>query len=172
MPRELKFSPLIMPYIEAFSASLVALAAATDPSTRIGVSLKDEMSLEGGQGNAINYPIIASIQRIGASRELMATTGRLLYQVLLGSCYETLKEHGVLIGKEQAPEVSFFRHIRNACFHGNKFHFERMEPRGAPRWRGLSISRVLEGEPLFYSFWKPADPLHLLADISQLVQNE
>jgi hypothetical protein len=170
MPRELKFSNLIMPYIEAFSASLVALAAVTDPTFRIDLRPDDEMSLQGGQGNAINYPIIASIRKLGTSGDLMATTGRLLYQVLLGSSYETLKDHGAFAGKERIPEIAFFRHIRNACFHGNQFHFERDEPRVRASWRGLTIDRSLQGTPLFWRFWKPADPLHLLADISAMLE--
>jgi len=75
-------------------------------------------------------------------------------------------------GIEDLPEVAFFRHIRNSCFHGNKFYFKRGQPRGTPSWRGLTIYRALQGTSVFPRFLAPADALHLLEDISNLVDTK
>jgi hypothetical protein len=41
-----------------------------------------------------------------------------------------------------SPELEFFRHVRNAAAHGNRFTFVGAEPRRAAAWRALNFDRA------------------------------
>jgi len=90
----MKFSPLIKPFIEVWASSLVALAAVGDDSFKISIQPEDETSVEGRVTNAVNYPIVATIQKIRTDKVLVSEFFKLQMQVLVGCCYETFKEHG------------------------------------------------------------------------------
>jgi hypothetical protein len=66
---------------------------------------------------------------------------------------------------DKTPELEFFRHVRNAVGHGNKFSFSRSEPIRPAAFRGRSISRTLHGQPVFFEFLGPGDALDLLDHI-------
>ena len=76
----------------------------------------------------------------------------------------------------QAKELKFLRHIRNASAHGNKFFWGKelrqrtLTIKQFPiRWRGKVIEEKIEGNDLYMSFMKPGDIFILLSDISNLV---
>ena len=68
---------------------------------------------------------------------------------LLGGAFERYRDHYELIhgGDKLAwnPEMQFFRHLRNGCFHGNIFNIEQLrigrqlvnqiDPANPPRWQ-------------------------------------
>jgi hypothetical protein len=73
----------------------------------------------------------------------------------------------------RAPEWEFLRHCRNAAAHNGSFTFRPHEPRHPAAWRTKTISRNLEGAPLFNDgtragFLGPGDTLHLLSDLEAL----
>jgi len=84
---------------------------------------------------------------------------------LLGSVYEVLKPHNDFA----SPVWNFFRNIRNACFHGNRFHFQGNNPGDNAIWRGLQLTRDLHGTPLFPNYLGCGDIFILLADIMELI---
>ena len=96
-------------------------------------------------------------------------------QQLIGHTFEILREHGKIPKASSAsPEFEFYRHVRNGCFHGNKFNFLGNEPRFPAEWRDLIIDNNLQGkrvfreshiEPEFFINW--GDAILLLADISK-----
>lgn len=70
--------------------------------------------------------------------------------------------------------IEFFRHIRNGCFHGNRLHFVRGEPRNYAEWRNLSITPSLQNQKIFRDSLKDksymlnfGDPLLLLHDVTK-----
>lgn len=87
--------------------------------------------------------------------------------MLINTAYETVK-----LLNDRSPEFEFFRHIRNASSHSNRFNFHANEPSRPASWRGLTIDHALKGSsnPLhgtvcFFDFLGPGDPLFLLSDI-------
>lgn len=94
-------------------------------------------------------------------------------QMLVGHTYEVLQRNG-LVRKSKDPEIEFYRHTRNGCFHGNRFKFMNNEPENPAKWRGKEITRVMEGNKVFPEkekdsdcFLNWGDPLILLSDISK-----
>jgi hypothetical protein len=72
--------------------------------------------------------------------------------------------------------LQFFRHVRNAASHGNRWHFYRTEPRLPARWRLLTVDHNLKGSanPLhgkkcFFGSMASADLLYLLQDVERLI---
>jgi len=68
------------------------------------------------------------------------------------------------------PEMEFFRHVRNACAHGNRFKFVSAEPRRLATWRGLTLTRVTHHNAVCIGHLiNAADLLLLLADIERIL---
>ena len=86
--------------------------------------------------------------------------------MLLILAWETCKS-----SSDRTPVWEFLRHCRNAAAHGSAFNFVGPEPKRPAVWGELSISRGLQGSPLFRE--KPngllmtGDPVRLLWDIEQ-----
>jgi hypothetical protein len=79
----------------------------------------------------------------------------------VGSIYEVLRIRHI-----STREIwQFFRHIRNACFHDNKFRFTKGEPKYPARWRGLEIERKLQDSLLVFDFFALGDFLILVSDV-------
>lgn len=47
--------------------------------------------------------------------------------------------------QDYSPEFEFFRHLRNAASHGNRFKFNKIEPSRPASWRGITIDHNLKG---------------------------
>jgi len=94
-----------------------------------------------------------------------------LCSMLINTAYESVKE------KNDKSEIfDFFRHIRNASSHNNKFFFKNWEPIRPAKWRKQEINIALKGEknPLFDkncfgNFIAIADAILLLWDIEQRI---
>ena len=87
--------------------------------------------------------------------------------MLLNTAYAVAEPH-----KDQSPEFEFFRHVRNAVSHGNRFNFITREPARPASWRGQLIDFALKSNtnPLYGTecigtMLSPADAIWLLHDI-------
>lgn len=86
---------------------------------------------------------------------------------MIDTAYESVKEYN-----DHSPEFEFFRHIRNASSHLNKFFFFETEPRRLAPWRGLEIplnpkgtQNPLHGKYCFGEMLGMSEAIHLLHDI-------
>ena len=70
-----------------------------------------------------------------------------LSQIIFGHAFEKLRKEAQLKwgGRKNWPNIfQVGYHIRNGCFHGNKFDFT-VPILGTPSWRGLTITNLLQG---------------------------
>ncbi|MGE0435013.1 MAG: hypothetical protein AB7S36_22345 [Planctomycetota bacterium] len=76
------------------------------------------------------------------------------------------------------PAIEVFRHVRNACAHGNRFHFRGDEPRRGGQWGPVSLdspadqrgpAHPLHGQRCIGGELGPADCLWLLQAVEQLL---
>jgi hypothetical protein len=72
--------------------------------------------------------------------------------------------------------TEFFRHVRNAASHRNRFNFSDDEPRWPAEWRGKALDHVrkgranpLHGVTCFHETLGPADLFLLLSDVEKLL---
>jgi hypothetical protein len=109
----------------------------------------------------IKLPILQFIdEKKREQRKIEVAT--LIASGFLGSAYELIVHHR----ERDNPLWEFFRHARNASFHGNRFNFERDEPTRPAEWRGLAITRSMQDDPLFFDFIQFADVFYMLADLT------
>ncbi|MFF4475411.1 hypothetical protein ACFYZ3_38410 [Streptomyces sp. NPDC001599] len=65
-----------------------------------------------------------------------------------------------------SPLLEFTRHLRNACAHGNRWHFRGTEPRFPAALRARSIDSSLHGSQAVNGWLGPGDYLDLLDDLA------
>lgn len=79
---------------------------------------------------------------------------------IIASIHDAGKKYGFL---NKTPEFEFFRHVRNAVSHGNRFTFQPSEPSRPASFNGRVINKDLEGHDfVLFTFIGIGDVLELL----------
>ncbi|CAL9550056.1 hypothetical protein [Streptomyces sp. enrichment culture] len=65
-----------------------------------------------------------------------------------------------------SPLLQFVRHFRNACAHGNRWHFQHAEPRQPAELRGIVLTSALNGSKAAGGTVGAGDYLDMLDDVS------
>ena len=82
---------------------------------------------------------------------------------IIATIHDFGKNHGFI---NQSPEFEFFRHIRNAISHGNRFTFGPYEPSRPASFSGKEIDNSLNGmENVLFTFIGIGDVLDSLDHI-------
>ncbi|HLE61948.1 MAG TPA: hypothetical protein VI750_02350 [Pyrinomonadaceae bacterium] len=104
---------------------------------------------------------------------------------LVGGAYERVRdtfERKYGANKQTwAPELQFFRHLRNGCFHGNTFNIEKIrrkkklvdqiDPTNPPQWRGYKMpsDNAMNGKKVMDGFFFLPHLLPFLHDMGKYV---
>lgn len=97
---------------------------------------------------------------------------------LIGGAYEKHKEHfRDKYGSNPNnwdPLLQFFRHMRNGCFHSNKFNIIRtpqIDPDNPPIWRNyvMESDETINGKPVIADFFHVHMVIPFLDDLGQLI---
>lgn len=190
------FAPAIRPYANIFGRTIAAvlgwrmLPPAVIDSITASMGGLDRIALEStvlqqrGQGDQVKFSFRGSVLPMlsGGYDHHALFAG--LAQQLIGHCWEVMKVDGVA-PKYSDPVLEFYRHVRNGCFHANRFHFDfkHGQPSNAASWEGLviaskskdqTIAKTLQGKRIFRAsldepdyFLNWGDVLLLLGDASQ-----
>lgn len=111
----------------------------------------------------------------GQSTPLYSKTLIDYYRIFTIAIMDTIREESAFSSLLSTPELQFFRHLRNASAHSNRFYWGSGSSRartieGLPIvWRGKEINEGLENSQVYMDFLKPGDIFLLLSDISSLV---
>lgn len=65
---------------------------------------------------------------------------------------------------DKAPTLEFFRHLRNALSHGNRWHFTNNEPRRPATSREFELDASLHGQTVLFEYMLPGDVFDLFDD--------
>lgn len=68
------------------------------------------------------------------------------------------------------PLLEFARHYRNACAHGDRWHFVRDEPRSPAQLRGRALHANLHGTRATFEWVDPGDHMDFLDDIANYME--
>jgi len=82
---------------------------------------------------------------------------------------DALKQAG--LGWSTDPLLQFARHLRNACAHGNRWHFLQGEPKQRAALRGRELNASLHGSPAVMDWLGPGDYLDYLDDLAALLKS-
>lgn len=102
-----------------------------------------------------------------------------LIQIFLGHCYSLLEDDGRMEQFRTNPEVQFLKHVRNGCFHGNRFNIVDPVTKGKvwreAKWRGREITLANNGNRVLRDsldeqdyFLNFGDPILLLQDVCKI----
>ncbi|HET8863514.1 MAG TPA: hypothetical protein VFM94_09725 [Solirubrobacterales bacterium] len=70
------------------------------------------------------------------------------------------------------PLLQFARHLRNACAHGNRWHFRGGEPKHKAELRGRRLDASLDGSKAMYGWLGPGDYLDFLEDLAAFLREQ
>lgn len=87
----------------------------------------------------------------------------------VGFFYELIKACDSRAPKPD-PVLDFFRHVRNAAFHGNRFNITSSTAHA--EWRGRKMRESLNETRLFFDFLAPGDAYLLISDALAIAQSE
>lgn len=65
-----------------------------------------------------------------------------------------------------SPLMEFLRHLRNACAHGNRWHFANGEPKQPAAWRHFAVDANWGGQRAIYGNIGPAEYQDFLDDLA------
>lgn len=69
-------------------------------------------------------------------------------------------------GRKDVPLLQFCRHFRNACAHGEKWHFNDAEPKYPASVRGRKLNASMHGQPVMWTWMSPRLYAEWLADVA------
>ncbi len=83
---------------------------------------------------------------------------------------DDLQQAGLIRKHTEEPLLQFARHLRNACAHGNRWHFLEGEPKHPAALRGRQLDRSLHGSRAVFDWVGPGDYLDFLDDLVALLR--
>jgi hypothetical protein len=159
------------PYVSAFTVATVGIGPVFDKTNPLKLS-RDLIAYYGGR--------VESHLRIDTEQVAKLVQSDLLNSgpvvdalcgMTLISCYVAVEDRN-----DQSPIFEFLRHCRNAAAHGNRFHFNCIEPRRPAQWRMVELDHTRHGNlnpmqdvELCSKTLAPADVLALLIDVDKIL---
>lgn len=155
--------------VSAFISAIVGIESVVHPANPMGFLPGQVVTLEGKVHPELRIEPFAVHKQWVLGHASPVTLSISLVSMLTNTAYEAVKERN-----DRSPEFEFFRHLRNACSHMNKFNFSQKEPARPAHWRGKTIDHTQKGRdnPLFgrvcfTEFVGIGDTIALLWDIEQ-----
>ena len=95
----------------------------------------------------------------------------------LSTCWDILVKDNRYQKISSSSIIQFFRHVRNAASHGNRFniHSELIDSTTKmlklnAEWRGTKITPSLNAHTLIPDYMEMSDPIWLISDVSSLLK--
>ena len=155
--------------ISAYSCAISGLESIANPANLMSFKPGDVVTLLGKVHPQIKISQLQVHQQFVAGDISAPHTTNSLACMLLTTAYAAVEKEN-----DRSSEFEFFRHLRNAASHGNRFSFANREPVRPASWRGLAIaeshvgsSNPLHGVECIGNFLGGADVILLLWDIEQ-----
>jgi hypothetical protein len=156
-------------YVSAYVSAISGLESMANPTNLMYFGPGDVVTLLGKVHPVLKIGQLAVHQQFVSGKISSAHVVNSLACMLANTAFESVKHWN-----DHSPEFELFRHVRHAASHGNRFHFNKDEPRRPAAWRGLVIdhglhgdANTLQGEVCFGNLLAGADVILLLWDIEQ-----
>jgi hypothetical protein len=145
-------------------AAGVALAMLQSPDGRAWVAATDIAAVTYGRSDGSSYgplPVAPALDAATSGFNLDYLGGWLTLAVSWVG--DALASHSYFT---RSPELEFFRHLRNAVSHGNRWHFRPGEPRRPARHATFVLDASMHGSNALFEYLAPGDVFDLLDEIS------
>src|ERR1700761_8109026 len=129
------------PMVAAFMLATTGLGPLYQSDNPLRLSKRDSVSYHGIVEPQLDIDL-EQIREMTSHLDLREVVQQLCGMLMIAT-HAVVAEHvRTAPTVESLPEMEFFRHVRNACAHGNRFNFVGKEPRQPAIWRGLTIARA------------------------------
>ena len=171
----------------AFSAAMTGARSGDEMSGRLRGVIIPQLTFRNTQvlSNLINSNSVTDLRFTVNMVRPQQPSGRrvgtmklfeFLGQQTLGHSFEMAKsaietKYGTDRKNNWPSELQFFYHIRNGCFHGNRFNIQNNSISSVipTIWRGKNIDYSDNNRKVVGVFLFPGDIVHLLYDIQQIL---
>ncbi len=157
--------------VGSFMIAVAGLESILHPNNPMKFAPKQVLTLEGKVHPELRIEPFEIRKNALAKHISMSNTVASLCIMLVNTAYESVKDKN-----DKLETFEFFRHIRNACSHNNRFNFYKNEPERPASWRTKSIdchkkgiNNPLFGKNCFNEYLGIADAILLLWDIEQTI---
>jgi hypothetical protein len=116
-------------------------------------------------GQHVNLDARRVVDELGASGPEVTTAVEQITAAFVAAMWDLLTSHANYEQISIAPEVQFFRHLRNACGHDGRWNLIELKHPAA--WRDKVLSVGHSGQAVFDRFLKHGDVLLLFMDIDR-----
>lgn len=155
-----KGSPFEQPY-KAFLSAIIGSCLLTDVAFQRIVPAERRIQYPGVWVSEFAIRVCETcLTLFSGRRKIQSDLVINITQQLVVFCFTTVKT-----SDDGSTEFDFFRHLRNACAHGNKFTFRSWSTDLPARWRGAEINRESEGHTAILGLVGIPDVILLLKDI-------
>lgn len=154
---------LLNAYIEA----LVGVFALRLPTVDVVVKAHaPQMTVESSyDGEHVNLHADAIVSDLEFSGEKIKTTIDQITAAFVAAMWDTLTSHAHYDAISKKPDIQFFRHLRNACGHDDRWNFKELIHPAIWRDKELNMSHV--GSLAIGGLLKHGDVVLLFVDIDK-----
>jgi hypothetical protein len=177
---DIKFPESLKPYLDSYKQAYVGLVCwqsreFVNPEVveaalgqleyygkaTAGIALSSDLTdLPPGPRPNVSHQVRPALIPLIAGKNLFRIMTSLT-QFFVGHCYALMEEESRLEAHRMTPVIQFLRHIRNGCFHGNRFNIEDPAKKGKKwreaKWRGKEITLALNGKRVFRASFEEAE---------------
>jgi hypothetical protein len=157
------------PMVTAFFLSTIGLGPLYQADNPLRLSAKDAASYHGLIEPQLDIDlgqIRDMTQHLPLGRAIVELCGMLIVSAHAIALDRAQGNRAIL----ESPTFEFFRQVRNAAAHGNRFTFSTGEPRRLAQWRTVTLDRRTHaGMQCFGHLLNAADALALLRDIESML---
>jgi hypothetical protein len=121
----------------------------------------------GGFDARVNLPEVVAFARDGSTIPA-ERTGAFLCCMLANTAHSSLSDAEIQ-RLYSNPTFQFFRHVRNAASHGNRWNLYPGQPSIPASWGAHTLDPSWHDKPCFFEKLGPADLLYLIRDIERLL---
>jgi hypothetical protein len=168
---EFRQDGIFHPYVGSLLTAITSLFVIADPERPIKFDPQDRIHISGvltSSRSISAHEVQQHVLNQDLPHDYYCTN---LCIMLTNTAYAVAEPYN-----DKGPVFEFFRHLRNASSHGNRFNFHPKEPSRLAAWRNASIDHTKRGKdnPLygtvcFGQYFGFADILDLLWDVEQLI---
>lgn len=124
-------------YVSAYVSAVSGLETVANPANLMHFSPGDVVTLLGQVHPMLRIGQLAVHQQFVSGKISSSHVVNSLGGMLLNTAYEAVKSLN-----DHSLEFEFFRHVRHAVSHGNRFAFKGREPIRQAAWRGVKIDHI------------------------------
>jgi hypothetical protein len=137
--------------------------------TELGVEPGDDIPIDlrhGSEEKALSYSASEALTKLTTLRGEVVGHDLMSISMMHGATRlgDLIDMGGHRQGNE--PILEFARHFRNACAHGDRWHFRNKEPKHPAACRDLVLSATLDGQRATWNTISPRRYVEFLDDIS------